>query len=262
LRCASPPRSQPPASSLPLDYFTITEALKKPNKNKREPPFLAVLSSGLGRPIPWRPPHARPSRRRPPPPRPAWLRATSSPPRSPCEGPQSPSARPRAAPRSRLAPRPSRPPPVRSAAPTDAPSHPGECCPSENTSYHGPIHRACEFVSPADSVRFVRASRKQARGLGAAALATASFGSFDSKRDGCLSCFPKSRRRGRSGWELARFTPCALPHASRLSGAKVGYSFIIYSSHIHIRNWEIVFVDREFEISSTLKKSIQVCCQK
>jgi hypothetical protein len=138
---------------------------------------------------------------------------------------------------------------VRSAAPTDAPCLSGECCPSENTSCHGPIHRACEFVSPADSVRFVRASRKQARGLGAAVLETASFGSFDSKRDGCLSCFPKSRIRGRLG--LARLTPCALPHASRLSGAKVGYRFIIYSSDSYIRNWEIV--DREFEISSTLK---------
>lgn len=87
-----------------------------------------------------------------------------------------------------------------------------------------------ELTFPSDSFRFVHASRKQVRGIGAAALAEALFGSFDSEKDECLSCFPKSKRRGRSG--LARFTPCALPHASglsfrsRLSGAKVGYNSV------------------------------------
>ncbi|GJM97940.1 hypothetical protein PR202_ga14905 [Eleusine coracana subsp. coracana] len=89
------------------------------------------------------------------------------------------------------------------------------------------------FAAPAGALRCTlrrAVSPREVRGIGAAALAAASFASFDAERDGCLSCFPKSRRRGRS---LARFTPCALLHASglpfcgRLSGAKVRPSHIL-----------------------------------
>ncbi|KAL6873468.1 hypothetical protein ACP4OV_013550 [Aristida adscensionis] len=73
--------------------------------------------------------------------------------------------------------------------------------------------------------------RKSAQGLSAA---SSSFGSFGEERDGCLSCIPRGRRRGRSG--IARFAPCALPHASRfschsrLSGAKVRPSHIPHAA--------------------------------
>lgn len=65
--------------------------------------------------------------------------------------------------------------------------------------------------------------RRRTEAVGAA---SAAIGSLGEEREGCLSCFPRGRRRGRPG--LARFAPCALPHTyglsslhSGLTGAKV-----------------------------------------
>ncbi|CAN6201069.1 unnamed protein product [Urochloa humidicola] len=99
-------------------------------------------------------------------------------------------------------------------------------------------------------------SRRRAQGFGAASssaldLAASTWGAA-AGRDGCLSCFPKSRR-GRSG--LARFAPCALPHASGLSfrsplsGAKVRPSHILHAAgpdepHVASPTWSETSLDK------------------
>ncbi|CAN6220735.1 unnamed protein product [Urochloa humidicola] len=101
-------------------------------------------------------------------------------------------------------------------------------------------------------------SRRRAQGFGAASasaldLAASTWGATAAAgTDGCLSCFPKSRR-GRSG--LARFAPCALPHASglsfgsRLSGAKVRHSHILHAAgpdepHVASPTWSETSLDK------------------
>ncbi|XP_066379077.1 stromal processing peptidase, chloroplastic isoform X5 [Miscanthus floridulus] len=94
-------------------------------------------------------------------------------------------------------------------------------------------------------------SRRRAQGLGAASALAASAWGAGEEKGGCLSCFPKSRR-GRSG--LARFAPCALPHASgvsfrsRLSGFKVRPSHILCAAgpdepHVASPTWSDTSLD-------------------
>ncbi|CAD6338980.1 unnamed protein product [Miscanthus lutarioriparius] len=94
-------------------------------------------------------------------------------------------------------------------------------------------------------------SRRRAQGLGAASALAASAWGAGEEKGGCLSCFPKSRR-GRSG--LARFAPCALPHASgvsfrsRLSGSKVRPSHILRAAgpdepHVASPTWSDTSLD-------------------
>ncbi|GJN38868.1 hypothetical protein PR202_gb27946 [Eleusine coracana subsp. coracana] len=114
------------------------------------------------------------------------------------------------------------------------------------------------FAAPAGALRCTHrraVSPREVRGIGAAALAAASFASFDAERDGCLTCFSKSRRSGRS--RLARLTPCALPHASglsfrsRLSGAKVRPSHILRAAgpdepHVASPTWSETSLDKPY----------------
>ncbi|PVH47515.1 hypothetical protein PAHAL_4G077900 [Panicum hallii] len=104
-------------------------------------------------------------------------------------------------------------------------------------------------------------SRRRAQGFGAASDSAASTWGGAAGRDGCLSCFPKSRR-GRSG--LARFAPCALPHASglsfrgRLSGAKVRPSHILRAAgpdepHVASPTWSETSLDKP-DLDHTISK--------
>lgn len=241
LHCASSPRRNKERGRRGPGFHTFHKSIKKRDKIKKQtgerpPPILLPPPPGPSPPR-WPPPPSRPSRRRRPPRRRAWPRATPSPPQPPRAAPPSRSATPRVGPpSSRSAP----PPPPRlppSAACTAAPSRPGGFLPDRASSrlLLGPSVLFGGFPprSPsADSRSVCRVvpcrSRRRAQGFGAASasasdLAASTWGAA-AGRDGCLSCFPKSRR-GRSG--LARFAPCALPHASglsfrsRLSGAKV-----------------------------------------
>ncbi|XP_039807405.1 stromal processing peptidase, chloroplastic-like isoform X2 [Panicum virgatum] len=108
-------------------------------------------------------------------------------------------------------------------------------------------------------------SRRRAQGFGAASasasdLAASTWGAAAGS-DGCLSCFPKSRR-GRSG--LGRFAPCALPHASglsfrgRLSGAKVRSSHILRAAgpdepHVASPTWSETSLDKP-DLDHTISK--------
>ncbi|XP_066369350.1 stromal processing peptidase, chloroplastic-like isoform X4 [Miscanthus floridulus] len=94
-------------------------------------------------------------------------------------------------------------------------------------------------------------SRRRAQGLGAASALAESVWGVGEGKGACLSCFPKSRR-GRSG--LARFAPCALPHASglsfrsRLSGSKVRPSHILRAAgpdepHVASPTWSDTSLD-------------------
>ncbi|AQL04847.1 Stromal processing peptidase chloroplastic [Zea mays] len=98
---------------------------------------------------------------------------------------------------------------------------------------------------------WVYRSRRRAQELGAAPALAASTWGVGEEKGGCLSCFPKSRR-GRSG--LARFAPCALPHASglsfrsRLSGSKVKPSHILHAAgpdepHVASPTWSDTSLD-------------------
>ncbi|KAL5199647.1 hypothetical protein ABZP36_020850 [Zizania latifolia] len=100
--------------------------------------------------------------------------------------------------------------------------------------------------------------RRRAQGLGSAsASASASaIGSVGEERDGCISCFPRSRRRGRPG--LARFAPCALPHNSGLSlhsglsGAKVRRRHILHAAgpdepHVASPTWSEAALDKPYD---------------
>ncbi|RLM55629.1 hypothetical protein C2845_PM10G16570 [Panicum miliaceum] len=106
-------------------------------------------------------------------------------------------------------------------------------------------------------------SRRQAQGFGAASASDSAASTWGGAagRDGCLSCFPKSRR-GRSG--LARFAPCALPHASglsfrgRLSGAKVRPSHILRAAgpdepHVASPTWSETSLDKP-DLDHTISK--------
>ncbi|KAG2612971.1 stromal processing peptidase, chloroplastic isoform X1 [Panicum virgatum] len=106
-------------------------------------------------------------------------------------------------------------------------------------------------------------SRRRAQGLGAASAldSAASTWGAAAGSDGCLSCFPKSRR-GRSG--LARFSPCALPHApglsfrGRLSGAKVRPSHILRAAgpdepHVASPTWSETSLDKP-DLDHTISK--------
>ncbi|CAM0909938.1 unnamed protein product [Alopecurus aequalis] len=95
-----------------------------------------------------------------------------------------------------------------------------------------------------------RLLRKRTQGLGAAAASA-----VGEERDGCLSCFPRSRRRGRPG--LARFAPCALPHTSGLSlhsrwdGPKIRHSHILRAAgpdepHVASPTWSETALDKPY----------------
>uniref|UniRef100_J3MG01 Stromal processing peptidase, chloroplastic n=1 Tax=Oryza brachyantha TaxID=4533 RepID=J3MG01_ORYBR len=93
--------------------------------------------------------------------------------------------------------------------------------------------------------------RRRTGALGAASA----IGSVGGGRDGCLSCFPRSRRRGRAG--LARFAPCAVPHTSGLllhsglSGAKVKRRHILRAAgpdepHVASPTWSETALDKPY----------------
>ncbi|XBI11784.1 hypothetical protein VPH35_138768 [Triticum aestivum] len=97
-------------------------------------------------------------------------------------------------------------------------------------------------------------SRRRTQGLGAASASAA--GILGEERDGCLSCFPRSRRRGRPG--LARFAPCALPHTSglslhsRRSGPKTRRSHILRAAgpdepHVASPTWSEAALDKPYD---------------
>ncbi|KAF0931421.1 hypothetical protein E2562_004549 [Oryza meyeriana var. granulata] len=93
--------------------------------------------------------------------------------------------------------------------------------------------------------------RRRTEALGAASA----IGSVGEERDGCLSCLPRSRRRGRPG--LASFAPCALPHTSGLSlhsglsGAKVRHGHILHAAgpdepHVASPTWSETALDKPY----------------
>lgn len=223
LRCASPPRSN--ADAVPCISLSQNQ---NPKQRGERPPILPFPSPAAISPR-WPRPPSRQSRRRRPPRRRAWPRATPSLLPQPRAAPRSRSAPPRAGPFSRSAPPRSRLTP--SAARTAAPSHPGPCFRPCRFQFVGSIGGLASPLRSLSSPYCVpRRSRRRAQELGAApALAASTWGGGD--KGGCLSCFPKSRR-GRSG--LARFAPCALPHASglsfrsRLSGSKVRSHLLLW----------------------------------
>uniref|UniRef100_A0A0E0C8Z7 Peptidase M16 N-terminal domain-containing protein n=1 Tax=Oryza meridionalis TaxID=40149 RepID=A0A0E0C8Z7_9ORYZ len=95
--------------------------------------------------------------------------------------------------------------------------------------------------------------RRRTEAVGAA---SAAIGSLGEEREGCLSCFPRSRRRGRPG--LARFAPCALPHTSGLSslhsgltGAKIRRRHILHAAgpdepHVASPTWSETALDKHY----------------
>ncbi|XP_062178584.1 stromal processing peptidase, chloroplastic-like isoform X2 [Phragmites australis] len=104
-------------------------------------------------------------------------------------------------------------------------------------------------------------SRRHTRGLSAASASTLGVGA---ERDGCLSCFPRSLRRGRPG--LA--APCALPHASgfsfrsRLSGAKVRPSHILHAAgpdepHVASPTWSETSLDKPYLDHAISKEELE-----
>uniref|UniRef100_A0A0E0AC26 Peptidase M16 N-terminal domain-containing protein n=1 Tax=Oryza glumipatula TaxID=40148 RepID=A0A0E0AC26_9ORYZ len=95
--------------------------------------------------------------------------------------------------------------------------------------------------------------RRRTEAVGAA---SAAIGSLGEEREGCLSCFPRGRRRGRPG--LARFAPCALPHTyglsslhSGLTGAKIRRRHVLHAAgpdepHVASPTWSETALDKHY----------------